>query len=252
MKKTTALLADLLLFTIVLHAQKKQPRYLAELAVGPSFPIGRFAATSYNDKNEIPGFAKPGLGAHLSLGYYLNQSVGLLLTTGYTEHKQDEKAYEDYFEGIINNIVVTHVETQKWKTVKMMAGGFWVTPITSESELVLRTKLSAGVSKTAVPKSNWSGSYQSGGYVGGGNYEKIPLPWSFCYQVSVALEYSFGRNWYLLLDISSFNTTAKKEFTYTIYTDPVTSPGVPGTVMTVKNKYKQATVNALAGIGVRF
>ncbi len=252
MKKTVSLLTGFLFLAFVLHAQKKQPKFLTELSFGPSFPLGRFAATSYNDKNEIPGFAKPGLGAHLSLGYYLNQSVGLLLSTGYTEHQQDENAYKDYFEGVFNNIVVTQVETQKWKTVKMMAGGFLITPITSESELVLLTKLSAGVSKTAIPKSNWSGSYLSGSYIGGGNYTKTPLPWSFCYQVSVALQYSFSPNWYALLDISSFNTTAKKEFTYTIYPDPVTSPGVPGTVMTVKNKYKQATVNALVGIGVRF
>jgi hypothetical protein len=249
MKKTATLLTGFLFLAFILHAQKKQPKFLTELSFGPSFPIGMFAATSYNDKNEVPGFAKTGLGAHLSVGYYLNKSAGVLFSSGYTVHPQDEDAYRDYFEGVFNNIVVTHVETQKWKTVKMMAGGFLITPITSESELVLLTKLSAGVSKTAIPKSNWSGSYLSGGYIGGGNYTKTPLPWSFCYQVSVALNYSFSRNWYVLLDISSFNTTAKKEFTYTI--DPG-SPGGPGTVMTIRNKYKQATVNALVGIGVRF
>lgn len=250
MKKTTALLAGFLLFTIGLHAQKKQPKYLAELAVGPSLPIGTFADKSYKENsNDVPGFAKPGLGAHLSLGYYLNQSVGLLLSTGYTEHQQDEKAYKDYLEGAITDLVVTHVEAQKWKTVKLMAGGFLVTPITAESELVLLTKLSAGVSKTAIPKLNWHGSYQNGTWTAGGSNDKTPLPWSFCYQVSLALEYKLSSNLNILLDINSFNTTAKKEFTYTIYPTP---GGTAGQVVTVNNKYKQATVNVLAGIGLNF
>jgi hypothetical protein len=82
MKKTATLLTGFLFLAFVLHAQKKQPKFLTELSVGPSFPLGRFAETSYNDKSEIPGFAKTGLGAHLSVGYYLNKSIGVLLSSG--------------------------------------------------------------------------------------------------------------------------------------------------------------------------
>src|SRR5688572_18078112 len=97
MKKTTTLLTGFLLLTIVLHAQKKQSKFFTELAVGPSFPIGRFASTEYKD-NEVPGFAKTGLSAQLSVGYYLNESIGVMLLSGYTVHPQDEDAYKNDLE----------------------------------------------------------------------------------------------------------------------------------------------------------
>ncbi|THU34147.1 hypothetical protein FAM09_24300 [Niastella caeni] len=249
MKKTSTLLTGFLFLSIILQAQKKQSKFFTQLAVGPSFPIGRFAETSYKGENEVPGFAKTGIGAHLSLGYYLNKSFGLLLSSGYTIHEQDEQAYRDYFNGFFSGITVRQMEAKSWKTAKVMAGGFLVTPLTSESELVLRTKLTAGLAKTAVPKIWWWGADQSGMSTAGANNEKVPLPWSFCYQVSAALEYKVSRNWHVLLDISSFNTKATNEFSYTIIPNP---PGGPVQMVTVKNKYKQATVNVMAGIGVSF
>ena len=252
MIKTATLLTGFLFLTFVLHAQKKQPKFLTELSFGPSFPIGRFAATSYNDKNEVPGFAKTGLGAHLSVGYYLNKSAGVLFSSGYTVHPQDKDAYRDFVETSFPAITVRHIEVKSWKTVKLMAGGFVVTPLNAGGELTLLTKLTAGVSKTTFPKREFYGSSQDGTWTASSINNEVSLPWSFCYQVSAALEYSFSRNWYVLLDISSFNTTAKKELTYTIYPGPTPTPGGPGTIMSIKNKYKQATVNALVGIGVRF
>jgi hypothetical protein len=252
MKKTATLLTGFLFLVFVLHAQKKQPKFLTELSFGPSLPFGRFAATSYNNKNETPGFAKTGLGAHLSVGYYLNKSAGILFSSGYTTHPQDEDAYRNFVETSFPRITVRHLEVKSWKTGKLMAGGFLVIPLTAEGKLALLTKLTAGVSKTAFPKREFYGSSQDGTWTASSINDEVSLPWSFCYQVSAALEYSFSRNWYVLLDISSFNTTAKKEFTYTIYPGPAPSPGGPGTVTTFKNKYKQATVNALVGIGVRF
>ena len=250
MKRKASLLTYFLVCTIVLQAQKKEPKFLTEIAIGPSFPIGRFAETSYKDDyDDIPGFAKPGLAAHLSLGYYLNESVGVLFSSGYSVHQQDEKAQKDNFERVLPGITVTNMDAKSWKTVKLMAGAFVVTPLTSEGELILRTKLTAGVSKTALPQITWNGAAQNGTYTAGGTGEKMQLPWSFCYQVSMALEYELSNNLYALVDINSFNTTAKKKFTYSVDPNPA-SPDPQ--IVTVKNKYKQATVNALVGIGVRF
>jgi hypothetical protein len=250
MKRTASLLTCFLLFTIVLQAQKKQPRFLTEVAIGPSFPIGKFAATSYKDDyNNIPAFANPGLAAHLSLGYYINRSVGVLVSTGYSIHPQDEEGHKQNIERILPGLTVTELDAKSWKTVKLMAGGFVVTPLTSEGELVLLTKLTAGVSKTAVPQISYYGVARDGSYTSSDNDAKMSLPWSFCYQVSLALEYKLTQNMYALLDISSFNTTAQKKYTYIV--DP--NPRTPDQqVVTVKNKYKQGTVNALAGIGFRF
>jgi hypothetical protein len=249
MKKTATLLTGLLFLVFFLHAQKKQSKFLTELSVGPSFPLGRFAATSYkDDKNEVPGFAKTGLAAHLSVGYYLNKSVGLLLSSGYTVHPQDKDHFRREIESSIPGVTLTHFELKNWKTVKLMGGGFVVTPLTSEGELVLLAKLTAGVSKFDIPKREFWGSNQDGTSTISSIDNGGSLPWSFCYQVSLALEYKLNRSLYALLDINSFNTTAKKEFNYTI----IPGSGIPPTAMTIKNKYKQATVNAMLGIGVRF
>ena len=244
MKKNVALLTGFLFLAFVLHAQKKQPKFLTELSIGPSFPIGKFAATSYKDDNsERPGWAKPGLAAHLSVGYYLNKSVGVLLSSGYSVHSLNKKAYKHYIEEVLPGIPVTNMDAKSWKTVKLMAGGFLVTPLTLEEKLVLLTKLTAGVSKTAEPEVTWNRVSQTPGWTSSGERKKVPLPWSFCYQVSLALEYKLNHNLYVLLDISSFNTKAEKEFTYIAST---------GQDVVVKETYKQATVNALVGIGVRF
>ena len=245
MKKTTTLLTGFLLLTIVLHAQKKQSKILTELSFGPSFPIGRFASTEYKE-DEMPGFAKTGLSAQLSLGYYLNRSIGVMLLSGYTVHPQDEDAHKKKLESYPYSMTVTHMDFKSWKSVKLMAGGFWVTPLTSGSELVLRTKLTAGVAKTAIPEINWSSTSPDSGPITNvtnvAHGDRTPLPWSFCYQVSAALGYKLSKNLHVLLDISSFNTTAKQEIVAYSNTTP----------NTIKFKYKQATVNALLGIGMRF
>jgi hypothetical protein len=245
MKKTITLLTGFLLLTIILHAQKKQSKFLIDWAVGPSFPIGKFASTEYKDNDEIPGFAKPGLSTQLSLGYYLNQSIGVMLLSGYTVHPKDEDAYKKKLESYPSNMTVTHMDIKNWKSVKLMAGGFWVTPLTSGSELGLRTKLTAGIAKTAIPEVNWSSTSPSSPPISNvtnvAHDDRTPLPWSFCYQVSVALEYKLSKNLHVLLDITSFNTTAKQEISYMTY---------PNITHTIKYKHKQATVNALLGIGV--
>lgn len=249
MKKVTTLLAGFLCLGMVSNAQKKEhPKFLTEIAVGPSFPIGRFASTSYNnDKNEVPGFAKTGLAAHLSLGYYLTQHVGVLLTAGLSSHAQDKDAFRKYIESNVPGVTLTRFDTKNWKTVKLMGGGFFVTPLAPEGKLELLTKLTAGVSHFDIPKREFWGSSPDGRTTVSSVDNGGSLPWSFCYQVSLALEYKLNSSLYVLLDINSFNTTAKKEFTYT----GIPNIG-PAIVTTIEDKYKQATVNAMAGVGMRF
>jgi hypothetical protein len=69
----------------------------------------------------------------------------------------------------------------------------------------------------------------------------------------MTLDYKLTRKVHLLLDVNSFNSTAKKTFHYTIYSAGPTPPlGTPINEITVNNKYKQAAVNVLAGIGLSF
>src|SRR5690242_9472384 len=92
MKKLLILLTVSLFATIALQAQEKQTKLFTELSIGPSFPIGRFAATSTNSGDKVAGYAKPGLGAQLSAGYHLNNPFGLLVSVGYATHPQNKQA----------------------------------------------------------------------------------------------------------------------------------------------------------------
>jgi hypothetical protein len=259
MKKIQALLIGLLLISIVLPAQQKQPKFLAALAVGPSFPLGKFADRSFTGFSEKDpgGLAKPGLAANVTLGYYINSSIGVLLIGGYSENKQDPSSYEDYLRKYwlsgYNNINAT---TNKWKVKKVMGGVFWITPLTASSNIKLLTKLAAGICKTAIPGYSYkassiipigsgSGSMYAEGYNG-----KTVLKSSFCYQVSVEGQYKLNNKLYALLDISSFNAAPEKTMNY--FSNEPVPPGLPTPIRTEKKVFKLGAVNVLAGIGLSF
>jgi hypothetical protein len=264
MKKTSVLLTGFLLFIITLRAQEKQSKFFAEFGVGPSFPIGDFAKKTYNGTdNNLPGFAMPGLGFNLSMGYHINESLGLLVLGGYSINPQDEKAYKQYIQSKVSNINSITVDAKNWNIAKLMAGGFFVTPLTADSALVLRTKLTVGVCKTAVPEFEYAYTSQNrldtilgapaGWYAQGGRQGKVSLPWSFCYQVSVGLKFKLNKNLYALFDISSFNATAEGDYMFYIPGTFSTSTG--GTIVAPpppsKTKFKLGSVNAQAGVALR-
>jgi hypothetical protein len=253
MKKTSVLLTGFLLFAIVLHAQKKNQRFMAEISLGPSIPLGKFAGKSYKsirEEDQPAGLAKTGLNAQVALGYYLKENIGLLLMPGYSVHQQDESAYEDYLKqtiGARSGVTPSRVdvETKSWKVFKLMAGAFLVTPLTSE--LSFQTKLTAGACKTAIPGYSFNAYSPSGTWYAAGTTDNTSLSWAFCYQVSAGLKYNLNNKLHLLLDVNSFNATPKKE--YTFY--PGSNPRSPDPDK-VTVKYKLAQVNVLAGVGLNF
>lgn len=249
MKKTVALLAVFVLLTFLLHAQQKQSRFFTELTFGPSFPIGKFADKTHSEITEEnpSGFAKTGIAVNLSLGYYLNGSVGLLLSSGYSTYAQDWSGYHRYLKSLPNTNIYPNVEVDaaNWKVIKIMGGGFFVTSLTSNDKLNLLTKLTAGVCKTAVPELNFTAYKEDGEVLNRSAWNKTDLSWTLCYQVSVGLQYKLTNKLNLLLDINSFNATPHKEYTFENYL-------VYGGRMTQTKKYKISTVNAMAGIALNF
>jgi len=254
MKKQLLIINYLLLISTVLYAQKKPAKFFAEFGVGPSFPIGDFAKKTYNGTdNNMSGFANIGLGANLSIGYHINESVGLLLSGGYSINTQNEKAYADNFKSNNSDLDAVSVDAKSWKILKVMAGGFFVTPLTSDEDLVLRTKLTAGVCKTAVPEFNYGymGESQGSPWRGAAHQEKTSLPWSFCYQVSIGLKYSLNKKLFALFDISSFNATAEKQYIFMSPGAPVLGSGPVVYTSPSTKKFRMGSVNAQAGVGIR-
>lgn len=255
MKRSLNLLTGLLfVFSTVypdtsgLQAQRKSPKLFAEISVGPSIPIGQFAEKPYNGPvdGDQPGMAKTGVAVNVTAGYYLKENFGLLLTGGYSSNKQSEKGYREYM-SITPAAPVSYVDvrTNKWKIYKLMAGGFFVTPLVDD-KLNLVTKLSAGICKTAIPSYNWAVAGTGGLAYSLGMVGKEKLPTMFCYQVSLGLQYKLTRRVHVLFDVNSFNAAVKKD--YSIYT----TPPFPGSETTITRKYKFGSVNALLGLGVSF
>jgi len=236
MKQTFILLTGFLLVTNALHAQKKQPNFLAELSVGPSFPIGKFAdKTADNLNKEKPsGLAKTGWGTNLSVGYYLNRSVGLLLSAGYSDHKQAPAGYTQSIYLSYSGRSSFEFNAKSWKEVNVRTGAFFVMPLTASHRLNLITKLTAGVCKTAIPALGYTAYKEDGTVLYEGTLNEVDLPWGFCYQIDAALKYKLGNHLHALLTVNSFNALPRKKF------DGVTK------------QYNLSTVNCMAGIGIDF
>lgn len=248
MKKIACLITSFLFAFSVLHAQEKTSKFFAEISLGPSFPIGQFAEKDYPGlfEKDQPGMASVGLASNVTLGYYVKENVGLLITAGYSTYKQKPARLEEY---IKRNFYVdatdVDVEAEDWKVLKVMAGGFLVTPLT-EDKLNLITKISAGICKTAVPKYSWLAYHQTGPAFAGGTYEEVKLPTTFCYQISLGLQYKLNDRLHLLFDINSFNATATDE------APPQAGTPTPGMPTMPDRKYKLGSVNALLGVGLNF
>jgi opacity protein-like surface antigen len=255
MKRSVSLLIGFLFMVGVLQAQRKPSKLFVELSLGPSFPLGQFAEKSYNGPNEEdqPGMASTGLAANVTVGYYLKENFGLLLTAGYSSNKQKEQGYREYMaKAQTAPFTYIDVDTDKWKMYKVMGGGFFVTQLV-EDKLNLVTKLSAGICKTDIPGYSWAiqGSGMGGLNYSMGRFGKTKLPTTFCYQVGLGLQYKLTRHIHVLFDVNSFNATAKKDFTTYFGAEPVFAPG-PAVPITVNRNFRFGSVNALLGIGLRF
>jgi hypothetical protein len=246
--KYTLLLTVALMVVSGVNAQERTSKLFAEISLGPSFPIGQFAERSYDDlfARDQPGMATARLATAVTLGYYIKDNAGVLLTAGYSTNKQKPAGLEEY---IKRNFYVdatdVDVEAEDWKVLKIMAGGFLVTPLT-EDKLNLVTKISAGICKTAVPEYSWRAYHATGPAFAGGTSEEVKLPTAFCYQISLGLQYKLNDRLHLLFDINSFNATATRE------APPQQGAPAPGMPAIPDRKYKLGSVNALLGVGVSF
>ncbi|WP_207512507.1 hypothetical protein [Longitalea luteola] len=255
MKKIPVLLTGFLLLTLVLHAQEGESKYFVELAAGSSFPIGKFGERSFRsplEDDEPAGLAKPGLQLQAAIGYYIAENFGVLLSPGYSIHAQDGSGYEEYLKQNTGGMGAppasrVEVDAERWKLLKLMAGGFLVTPLTMEEDLVLQTKITAGACKTAVPAFNFNAYSDQAGSSYAGRTDETSLNWAFCYQVSLGLKYRLNKRLHVLFDVNSFNATTSKEYTFTF---PFSPNPVPA--RTEKVKYRLAEVNIMAGVGFAF
>jgi hypothetical protein len=228
------------------NAQEKMSKFFAEISLGPSFPIGQFAEKDYNGpfEKDQPGLAQVGQALNATLGYHLKENAGLLLSIGYSSNKQKPESYTEYVRRSMDRFP-GEFDVESWKILKVMAGGFLITPLT-EGKLNLVTKLSAGIFKTHIPTSILVGYLPDGTSYAIGKLEKEKLPVTFCYQISIGLQYMLNEKLHLLFDINSFNASAHKDYKLSVLSGGTT------VTYTGDRKYKFGAVNALVGVGLNF
>jgi opacity protein-like surface antigen len=225
------------------YAQRQPTKLYAELSIGPSFPVGKFASKDYQDTSA--GFANTGVAASISLGYRLNNKFSLLLNFGGSQHGRDAEPIEKrYGQGMSGRDVT--VTSDKWKAGKIMAGGRLSLPISSAGKVFFTSDLLAGVCKTAIPE--YSGVITVNNMLSGSfMWSKISLPWSFSYQVGAGVNYNLNGKIYLLGHLSYFDS---RPVHHTMRnTNP---PNFAGPYVPVDIKYSLSSLNFLLGAGIGF
>jgi hypothetical protein len=247
MKLTCLKLALFLLLlsgAIISHAQKIDSKWIAEISIGPSFPFGKYKSKDYKDSTA--GFAKTGIGASISFGYRLSDRISVHFMAGEAQNKQDEEPMAKRMDGFSYGSYRTEVHTKNWNTGKLMLGAGIQLPLCKSGKFSSVSKLSAGVCKTAIPA--FSGETYSNNNVPGGTFSsgKIPLAWTFCYQINSGINMQLSERIYALTDFSYFNgrPVYHTQRNYTL------NPGGPFTPVDIK--YSLASFNIQAGAGIRF
>jgi hypothetical protein len=230
--------------TIISQAQNTDSKWIAEISIGPSFPFGKYKSKDYKDSTA--GFAKTGIGASISFGYRISDRLSVHFIAGEAKNKQDEEPMAKRMAGFSYGSSRTEVHTKSWNTGKLMLGAGMQLPLCKSGKFSSVSKLSAGVCKTAIPA--FTGETYNSNNVPGGTFSvgKIPLPWTFCYQINSGLNMQLSKKIYALTDLSYFNgrPVHHTQRNYTL------NPGGPFTPVDIK--YSLASLNIQAGAGIRF
>lgn len=239
-------------------AQKPASGFSAEVLLGPSIPVGKFADKSVNTlgASEASGWAKMGPALQVAFNYHIKPAYGITLLFGGQENKQDASALNEMVKQYYPNGDRYTVSTKSWKSWKMLAGGFFRAPLSDAGKWYFQGKLLAGMLKTSVPAYSYSAYTTINGSImplGSGSHSGPTLPWSFCYQLDAGLGWQFSKKLSLLLDVSYFHAEPIWKYTlYVIIPPPITVPPPNGGGTPTQTKVPVSGLNIMAGMGFRF
>ncbi|MGN6440252.1 MAG: outer membrane beta-barrel protein [Agriterribacter sp.] len=275
MKKLLLLALLSAAIAICAHAQDADYKFSVQLQAGPSIPLGRFVHKSFPTIHDTSGNALIGGSVNVQLQYQFAKRFGVSLLLGASINPQDEKYLEKELKkgtaigspfgglpepnGSEANIS-SSVDAKSWKVFRIMPGVYYSFPLARGSKFSLKPMLSAGVCKTAVPAYSYKYAYRSSlvGIIGNGYESKQKLPFTFCYQLSLGAHYAISKKVYLIFDAAYFNASSSLKYSY-YERMPVSNGGVftgtspfYGDAKSGKKRYGLASLNMLAGAGIRF
>ena len=246
MKKT--ILLSLLIFIFCCgFAQESAHKFSAQIEIGPSIPLGRFAHKSFSlSPHDTSGNAITGFSADVLLKYQFNKSWGAFLLIGGSINGQDKAWLRNEIKKGGTADMIVNVKTDSWKLYKVMPGIYYSLPFSNSSRFSLKPMISAGICKTDVPGFSYAYYYQD--LTGPHNAitkGKDNSPVTFCYRISLALDYAISKKVFVLFDANYFNASLIKKYSYFPNWPQITEM-VPG-----KKHYSLSSVNMLVGVGVR-
>jgi hypothetical protein len=229
----------------------KEHRFFAGLSLGPSFPAGKFANKNFNDTTA--GLARPGPSLSISAGYMFTRSVGVVVSLGGQENKQDAGAIASSVKQANGDTVSTSAWTNSWKIARIMAGGIFKWPV--GGKFFFQAQGLVGVLKTSLPGYIYGIGQAIPNINNPSNYSiiastaKTPLNWAFCYQANAGLGWRLTKRISLVGDISySHAAPIHKYDHYLVFT--------PGGGFYDRGpwqrKYVISSVNLMAGAEIQF
>lgn len=230
------------------QGQVPEHKFSAQIEIGPSVPFGRFAHKSFLGlPSDTSGNAIIGFSADILLKYQFNKSWGASLLIGGSINEQDKVWLRNYIKQSGTDDLIVSVEADSWKAYKVMAGIYYSLPFSNGSRFSLKPMISAGIAKTNVPGFRYGYYYPdiTGSHVAIIK-EKDNLPVTFCYRISLALDYAISKKVFLLFDANYCNASPGKEYLYFINWPQSTESA------SAKKHYSLASLNTLVGVGVRF
>lgn len=240
--------------TLDCHAQKHESKFSAEISIGPSLPVGKFAdkSVSKDTVTNLPGRANVGIALAIAFNYRVSKIFSAILLVGGQQNKQNVQSMNNYFELYsTSGNDVYRTQTQDWKIGKIMAGLSLKIPMSNSNKIYFKPVLLAGVLKTSVPGYHYAiyqlltnGSAQP---VGFGTHSGYALAWSFCFQAGTGVSYQYNSRVFFSGNINYFHATPSRSYTvYTIFPPP------PGNGKPYEVNYPIAAINVMVGAGVNF
>lgn len=92
MRNTLTLLFVALLFSATMQSQSSNRNYIG-LAIGPSFPLGKFARTNFSDSTS--GWAKTGVMIEFDYAYRITHNFGVMAIVSFSSNSFNNLSYRD-------------------------------------------------------------------------------------------------------------------------------------------------------------
>ncbi len=228
------------------YSQNNALPFKAAVAIGPSFPVGKFSKTT-PDSNTTQSAAKPGPLVTVSIAYqFKKSSFGVEILGGWQQNNVNDLAIARDMARRMPVGTETLVKTGNWHVWKILAGPIFEIPLAKNGKTSFQCETLGGVLKTTIPSFAFVEIYNNPPSFYSAGIGEVPLAVTFCYQIDAGIQYRITRFLSLSGNLGFMHATSV--YSYTKYLDP---PYYQMPVH-VSQSYPISTINLLVGLAYAF